>query len=98
MLYICTIYIINTYTICIRQRNISLVFPLLSRAPINQVVYGWKSFVTPVVLIFPVGSLQLASEESLKEEGAAPVRRTRYRGISGSTKYTASELASEQTP
>lgn len=53
--------------------------------PVSE-VYMVKSFVTPVVLISPIGSLQPGSERSLKEEeGGAP----RYRGISESTKYTA---------
>lgn len=78
------------------QRLSALFIPLRPSAPVDQ-VYMAESFVTPVVLIFPVESLQPGSERSLKEEeeeGGAP----RYRGISESPKVYGNEPASEQTP
>jgi len=71
---------------CVRTPTRYLLFiPFVPSASVDK-VYKAESFVTPVVLIFSVRSLQPGSERSLKEEeGGAP----RYQGISESTKYTA---------
>lgn len=80
-----------------RQRNVNLLLfiPLVHSTPVSE-VYMVKSFVTPVVPISPVESLQPGSEKSLKEEeeGGAP-SLSRYLE---EHKVYSNEPASEQTP